>query len=429
MTRGKVSVIVAACLAAQAIVGAQDRPRTTSEIVQLALEQNRELQAARQRVAEAQALFRQAGVRLNPTVELEGATGRPLGTHGEEEFSAGYFQPLETAGKRDKRTTLGQSGVALAEAELEERTRQLVFDVKTRIAEVRAAQAKSEALSRLLTAAQDSARLTKARVAEGDAAALEEQLLLTEVARTQAQKATFTGRAASALTDLSRVAGFGASSGRLALVDDAPSERDLSLEDLKTRALAARGDLRVARAAEAQAIAGVELARAEGVPDLTAFAKYTHRTSTFENLFGLTTTGGLSPLVDRDNVLTAGVSIPLFVPRRNQGNVDAAMARLNAARLQREHLEASVPYEVESAYQRWVAARETVALFRQGVIGQSAKNLDVMRQAYGLGELRLLDVLNEQRRLIDTELAYIDAQTELAEAAADLERIVGSDLL
>ena len=51
-----------------------------------------------------------------------------------------------------------------------------------------------------------------------------------------------------------------------------------------------------------------------------------------------------------------------------------------------------------------------------------------MRQAYQLGQLRLLDVLNEQRRLIDTELSYIDAQTELAETTADLERVVGSDL-
>ena len=95
----KVFVVVATCIAAEALVGAQGSPRTTTEIVRLALEQNRELQAARQRVIEAQALLRQAGVRLNPTVELEGATGRPLGTRGEQEYSAGYFQPLETAGK------------------------------------------------------------------------------------------------------------------------------------------------------------------------------------------------------------------------------------------------------------------------------------------------------------------------------------------
>ena len=93
-----------------------------------------------------------------------------------------------------------------------------------------------------------------------------------------------------------------------------------------------------------------------------------------------------------------------------------------------EHLESTTPQEVEAAFRRWNAARDTVALFQRGVIDQSEQNLQVMRQAYSLGQLRLLDVLNEQRRLVDTELAYIDAQTELAEAAADLERTVGEDL-
>ena len=42
---------------------AQDRPVTTSELVQLAIERNRDLLATRQRVVEAEALLRQAGVR------------------------------------------------------------------------------------------------------------------------------------------------------------------------------------------------------------------------------------------------------------------------------------------------------------------------------------------------------------------------------
>ncbi len=62
---------------------------------------------------------------------------------------------------------------------------------------------------------------------------------------------------------------------------------------------------------------------------------------------------------------------------------------------------------------------------------QSVARLDrltgCMRRV-ALGQLRLLDVLNERRRLIETRLAHIDAETELAQAAADLERAVGMDL-
>jgi cobalt-zinc-cadmium efflux system outer membrane protein len=96
--------------------------------------------------------------------------------------------------------------------------------------------------------------------------------------------------------------------------------------------------------------------------------------------------------------------------------------------LHREYLESAVPRDVEAAYARWTAARDTVAVFRQDVISQAEQNLVVMREAYTLGQLRLLDVLNERRRLIETRLAHIDAETELAQAAADLERAVGMDL-
>src|SRR5947209_7038861 len=95
---------------------AQERSLTTRELVQLALERNRDLSAARERVAEAQGLLRQAGVRQNPTLELEGTTGQPLGTHGEEEYSAGFFQPVELGGKRGKRIAVGSAGVTLAQA-------------------------------------------------------------------------------------------------------------------------------------------------------------------------------------------------------------------------------------------------------------------------------------------------------------------------
>jgi len=61
---------------AQEISARQDLER----LVDLAIERNRDLLATRERIKEAEALLRQAGVRPAPTLEVEGATGRPLGT-------------------------------------------------------------------------------------------------------------------------------------------------------------------------------------------------------------------------------------------------------------------------------------------------------------------------------------------------------------
>lgn len=324
---------------------------------------------------------------------------------------------------------MGQVGVAAAEAEFAARGRQLVFDVTSRVADVRAAQAKTLALADVLAAGREALRLTSARVSEGDAGGLEAQLLAVEVARVEAQHATFRGRATALLADLRRLVGIDAAEMPSVAAETARGLNEgLALDDLTARALKTRADLQAARALEQQGAAELALARAEGVPDLVASATYTQDTDTVDGLFAVTASGRTAPIVDDDKRFSVGVSIPLFWRGRNRGHVDAAQARATGARLQREHLEAAVVRDVEAAYARWGAARDTAAVFRQGITAQADQNLTVIREAYTLGQLRLLDVLNEQRRLIELRLSQIDAETELAQAAADLERAVGMDL-
>ena len=79
--RRLISMWAAACLyAAQAQSKVAGPPFTVSELVTQALERNRDLLAARQRLAEAQGLLRQAGVWRAPTTEVQAETGSPLAT-------------------------------------------------------------------------------------------------------------------------------------------------------------------------------------------------------------------------------------------------------------------------------------------------------------------------------------------------------------
>lgn len=409
--------------------GAQGRALTVDELVRLALERNRDLLATRERLAEAQGLLRRAGVRPNPTVDIDYGSGDPLGSPGTTELTLRYAHPIEFGGKRGKRQAVGQGGVAAATAEYAARGRQLVFDVKSRVADVRAAEAKTLALAEVLAAGREALRLTRARVSEGDAGGLEAQLLAVEVARVEAQHATLRGRASALLSDLRRLVGVDAGEVPSVAAEATPRpDGEFALDELTARALKTRADLQAARALEQQGAAELDLARAEGVPDLVASATYTQDTDTVDGLFAVTASGRTAPIVDDDKRFSVGVSIPLFWRGRNRGHVDAAGARATGARLHREYLEAAVARDVEAAYTRWVAARDTAAIFRQGITTQADQNLATMREAYTLGQLRLLDVLNEQRRLIELRLSQIDAETELAQAAADLERAVGMDL-
>ena len=411
-----------ACVPARPQAGAQT---TLEDLVRAGLERNREVLALRQRVAQARGLARQAEVRPPRSIEVEGLSGSPLGSSGDQEFSAAFVQPLEAIGKRKNRTRVSELGVALAEAELDQRSTQIAFEIEGGYLSVLYERERIGVLDRLSDSLRESLRLTEARVREGDAAPLEAQLLRVEQSRTDARRADVAGRLASAEVDLRRLIGLSRNEPLPAIGPPAAGRTALSLEQLIARALEKRAEIRTARLLEQQGDAATALAKSEAHPDMTVSGRFTYLRESFENKFGLTSSGALVPIRDQFNTLSVGVSLPLVTERRNKGAIEAAASGAASARLTREHLEWTIPLEVQSAYERWTAAQRTRDLLRDGVIGQSNKNLAVVREAYQLGQLRLIDVLDEQRRLTESEFTYLEARDQVARALADLERVTG----
>jgi cobalt-zinc-cadmium efflux system outer membrane protein len=403
------------------------RGAALEDLVRAAIERNREILALRQRAVEAGALLRQAGVRPAPAVEIEGTTGRPLGTRGSEEYAVGFSYPIETAGKRDKRLRVARLSLDLAEAELAERVRQIRLQLASRYIEAAADRQKVAALGRLLELDRDAERLTNARVEEGDAAPLERDLLVADLNRNEAQRVLLAGRTESALVELRSLAGLAAADAIEVELDGVAQAPTAGLDELKKRALEIRPDLRIARLLERQGAAEVQLAQAESRPDITLGARYARTSEQFDQL-GLNASGQPVAIRDRDNLLSFAASVPLFTGRRGRASVEAAEARAAGARLRREHLENAIALEVEAAWRRREAAKSMLEVLDRGVLRQSEKNLAIIRQAHLLGQLRMLDVVNERRRLVDTEMSYIDARAGLARAAAELEHAAGGGL-
>jgi cobalt-zinc-cadmium efflux system outer membrane protein len=410
----------------------EQRQPSATELVEMALKQNREYLALREKVSETQALLRQAGIRPTPTLEVEFSTGSPLKSPGQNEYSTGFFQPIETAGKRGKRIQVAQKTVDLAQVELDERRRQLRFEVQSQYIQALAGANKLAAIQSLMSISRNNYELIQARVREGDAAPLDEKLLLVDSSRLEAQAATLLGKADSSLLELKRIVGLTgadflalpAGSGTPAMNSPPAVGNTPSLAELQKIAMQNRPDLKILRLLEDQGGAEARLAQAEGRPDVTASVRYIHRQSQFPQL-GLNSSGATVPLVDKDNIIAFGLSVPIFKGKRTQGDVEAARSRQAEARLRREFLESSIPLEVESAYRHREAASRAVTLFASGVIAQGENNLTVIRESYRLGQLPIIDVLTEQRRFIDAQAAYVDAQADVEEALAELERAVG----
>jgi cobalt-zinc-cadmium efflux system outer membrane protein len=397
------------------------------QLVQTALARNADLLAVRQRITEAQGLLRQSGFRTNPSIDASVGNGRILGSAGEREISFGYNHVFELGGKRERRVEVSEIGVKLAQFEVADRERLLKAELRSGYAEALAAVRSLEIVDQQLQLNQETFRVTGARVQQGEAPPLDQSLIQVEVGRLQSDRILFENQLQRAIFALKPLVGINIDEP-LRLTGDLRVQPVLaSQSEALAKALSERPDLQAARIEEKLRDAETRSTRAEAVPNLIASGRYTHTNSAFDQL-GLTTSGATTPLRDADNILTGGISIILPFRNRNQGLIQAAIARTDAARLRRQFVEQVIAQEVRSAYSRYEATQRALIVFDQSVLNRSADNVRIIQAAFNAGELRLFDVINEQRRLTDTQRAYTDVLRQYYIAVVELERAVGAPL-
>jgi cobalt-zinc-cadmium efflux system outer membrane protein len=416
-----VLVLVFAIVGAPGVVRGQAVDVTVDELIVRALADSPELRAARAEVEAATARVAQAALRPNPMLELGGQKA----ISPDSNLTVGVSLPLDLNGRKEGRIGVAEREAAVKRALLADRERRLRADVRLKAGDLLAARRNLEVADGLLRVNRDAQLLVSRRVAEGAAPALDENLALVEVNRLEASRQLLASRVEVASLALKALAGL-------------PPETSLTVRgDLRTppavpergepvqQALARRPDLVAARAEVRAAEARVRKEEAEGRWDASVGVGYQRQDMGF-GLRGLTDSGGTRPIQDVFHFFGGSISITLPVRNRNEGNVAAARAETTAAERRREFMELVARQEVEAAFAQHEAARRSLELYERGVRDVARRNLDVVRQAYGLGRGALLDVIAEQRRYIEIENGYTEVLKQVYDAAVEIERAVAA---
>ncbi|HWW73908.1 MAG TPA: TolC family protein [Pyrinomonadaceae bacterium] len=395
---------------------------TVERLVATGFERRADLLAARQRLAVAEGRLIQAGLRPNPTLDAEYSQARFLGGQNEGDTSVGLSQVFETGGKRSKRIAVARAELEQVRAEVLSLERQFAADVRASYARAVAAARQLDVLEQLIATNEELVRVTNARLKEGDVAPLDVNLVTVETDRLRAQVIKTRADLEGVLISLRALVGFETVEPlRLAPLPERPPRLDLSVTELTDIALRERADLQAARRAEEAGAARIQLARSLATPNVALSAKYSSKRDVFDD----TPVGVLS---DKDRILSFGVSVDIPIFNKNQGEIASAVGERAQAQRQREFLEATIRRDVALAYRRYRAAAEAVVLYATRILPASQSNLRSVRAAYGLGEFSTFDVINEQRRLIESQTGYNDAVRDYYDALADLERALGTPL-
>jgi outer membrane protein, heavy metal efflux system len=394
---------------------------TVDEVVARALADNPDLRAVRAELDAAGGRLRQAGLRPNPMLELGGQKA----ISPDSNVNVSLTLPLDLNGRVDGRVGVASREVELRRAQVAERERRLAADVRLKAGELLAARRNVEVTDELLGINREGLRLVGDRVREGAAPALDENLLLVEVNRLEAGRQMLESRVAVLTLQLRALAGMEPEAPLTLRGELAGAAPAVSRAEAVVKALAGRPDLEIARADAAMARAKIRKEEAEGRWDASVSVGYQRQDFGFSGLRGVTSNGTLQQIQDVFHYFGAGVSITLPVRNRNQGNVAAAVAETRAAERRQEFAVLVIRQEVEAAYTHLEAARRALALYERGVRDVAQRNLEVVRRTWELGRGTLLDVITEQRRLIEIEKGYTDALKQVFDATVEIDRAVG----
>src|SRR6266446_908906 len=235
---------------------------TVDQTVLYALEHNGELLAGRKEIDAASALLKQAGLRANPKVDANLAktvTGK------DNTITVSGMLPLELGGRRPARIRVAERELEMRRQDVANRERMLAADVRAKFGEALAAVFKLGFDEDLIEIGQRSYNLVAARVTEGGAAPLEQNMVLVELNRLKATRETAEGKAQIEMLALRNLIGMAPDEPLNLRGDFNDVINPLSpLAEATALALSERPDLKMAKAAESFAEARIAQARAEG---------------------------------------------------------------------------------------------------------------------------------------------------------------------
>ena len=381
---------------------AQAQPLTLDSALQTAFANNPDLAAAQWEIDIAEGGRQQAGLIPNPVASWDAEDTR----RDTRVTTVKLSQTLELGGKRGARIDVASRAQDAAALGLEQRRNLLRAEVIDSYYGALRAQERLELAQRSMALAERGLVVAKGRVTAGRSSPVEATRAQVQLSEIRLEL----NRAQIGLSDAYRR--LAASTGNatpdfqsVAALRQPATPLPASAQLLAR--LEQTVELRLAELQIQQSEAGVGLEKAQRIPDLDV------------------SIGSQYDAGARERVNVVGVSMPIPLFNRNQGNVLAASRRADQARDLRNAAELRLRTETRQALDLWQAANTEVLAFNQQILPAAQSAVDAATRGFEMGKFNFLDVLDAQRTLIAARNQYLTATAQATDAWVRIERIYG----
>lgn len=392
--------------APQSAAAAAAEPLSLAKAIELALEGNPEVAAAKRQWEATEGQVLQGRSRPNPELAYSLEDTRSKTRTQSWQLNL----PVELGGKRAARTKAAEKTREQAQAQLAELQATVRANVAAAYFDVLTAQER-------LVLARDSAALAKSstdtvskRVAAGKVSPVEESKARVAEAGVRVELAQAASEQRNALSRLFALLGridapYTVLEGKAENLPSVPS-----LADLQPLISSAPGVV-LARIEVDRREALTALEQSKRVPDVTVSVGMQRSNET------------------QRNVLLFGVSVPLPIFDRNQGNLLEALKLEDKARDELQAATVRLHSEVAQARERLSTIIAEVQSLKQDVLPGAKSAYDAATIGFENGKFNFLEVLDAQRTYFTAKSQYLKALGEAHRAAADIDRLLGASMV
>ena len=382
--------------------GADGPILTLAGALDLAAARSHVLAAARRQVDASSGGVLQAGLMRNPSVSgvVEDTRSRS------RETTASLEIPIELGGKRAARVSAAERGREFAEAELSNTRADIKATVSAAFFDILVAQERvklAEDSAALATRNADvvAKRVTAGKVSPVDATRARVEAVNADLEVTEARSILKSARQALAATwgdadlpyrvvegDVERLLVAGPAMDWQAAADHSPTVFAGQVEVARRHAL-------------------LEVERTKRIPDVTVTvgARRVDETARTQAVIGL--------------------SMPLPLFDRNQGNVYEAASRRNKAEDDLQAARIRITNELQRSSNQLAVARQTAQTLKDTVVPAAEGAVRAATQGFEAGKFGFLDVIDAQRTLLLARTRYLTTLSGAVQASTNIDRLLG----
>jgi cobalt-zinc-cadmium efflux system outer membrane protein len=393
------------------------------QAVEILVRRNLELRAKAMEIPMARADVLTAGLRANPILFVDSQM-IPYGSYsesrpgGQTQYDLNINYPIDVTHKRRARSKVACAAQRVVEAQYQDAVRlaidafhSLYVDALAYQESIRLAEASVEGL-------RDLEQLTRTEQARGakttaDIRKIEVQVHAADLGLAQARAGLVdTERAIAVLLNLPSGQSPGVRGDLRERIPALPP-----LEELARLASTTRPDLAAFRLGAVRACAEIDLAKANRLNDVyVLYQPYTFQDN--------------SPLGLKSATSWAvGLTIPLPLYNRNQGNLERSRWNAAQARLEVEDIERRVMAEVERTYRTLVVSEAAVERFETQVLPAAREARESSIRLYRLGEEGPSTFFLSQREYNAVVSQYLETLVRRRRSMLELNTVVGQRVM